>query len=551
MKRLGLRLGLGIALLGLATSPACKKNDGGGSTNPLDGTSLKKPTVNLFGFEESQIHWLHYNVQRRGRVLLARFNPDRPDQMELLDCTVSGTWDYQDASGSHVEELRVRNEGELRARVPLGVARFSSYVSAGSELSFNYVTVGAYHLQDEPQIPQGDPDCAGATHYVASLSVGAVQFDELRKANGGVDADVPGGAGGGGSFGHERGAHQSWGDVQHCMESNDPSCHTPMQMMLIPLREKHMAKQGEPVPVPVTTSTRPDVVQVDQTASGSGAATVQLQIDQDQWNPGYYMAITLTKLLSFANYVMEDTKYGLDGDASCLFGGYLTSSAPLHFSRTLKGGREYAVFGAGTNEDDINVVISDSNGNIVAQDVRDDSQPVATFTPPADGQYKIQLVLAGPGTETFGGLGIAVADGFRVPPDMMQTVFQNLLNKAIKVSNFFAENGAGGVVFMDSPGDWAMQATILNPKESITQNGIDIPANRAAVFLAVGHDNTYDIDTQVEDKGDGQKWTDTEKDGEPVLVVEPGGARQVSFTVQLSEAPEATLGTSLILLGSQ
>ena len=161
-----------------------------------------------------------------------------------------------------------------------------------------------------------------------------------------------------------------------------------------------------------------------------------------------------------------------------------------------------------------------------------------------------QLSLADDGRETFGGIGVAVADGFAVPPAMMQTVFQNLLNKAILVSELVKKEGGNGVVFHDSPGDWAMQAVILNPGESIGMSGFDLKENQAAIFLSVGHDEKLNIDTWVEQDG-GQTWSDTEPDGQPVVVVDAGPAKQVKLTVGLVSANEPTLATSLVLRTDQ
>ena len=71
------------------------------------------------------------------------------------------------------------------------------------------------------------------------------------------------------------------------------------------------------------------------------------------------------------------------------------------------------------------------------------------------------------------------------------------------------------------------------------------------MFLAVGHNDDFDLDAQVEDQN-GVQTKDVEKDGQPVVVLDPSPtAVTVKFTVQLSEATEATLGTSLILLQAE
>ena len=529
--------------LPMLTASGCKK--GPGSNDPTDGARVtNQETVNLFGFEESQIHYIHYNIKRRGRVLLARYDPAHPEGFEILDCAVQAPWEYVDADGRHTQKMHIRNSGELQAKVPLGVARFSSYVTAGSELAFEYVTVGSYALREDPRVPRNDPECARATHYVASLSVGAFRFDELRSAAGSVGANVPGGAGGSIGGSRESGESSSTGSLEGCMSEDRADCHMPMQMLLIPLSDRYWIEENGGSVTPVTQA------QVETVAEGSrGTSKVQVSVTEEAWRPGYYMAMTMTKLLSFATYMVEETNYGLDGDGTSIFGGYLTSNSPLHLGRTLEGGREYVFFGAATMDDDVDIRILDSNGTEVAHDVHNDSQPVVTFTPPATANYQIYMTLNGENAETFGGMGVATNAGFSVSADLLQNVFQSIMNRGIEASEALKTAGATGAVFLDSPGDWTIQGTILQPGEAIRQSGIQLPENRVALFMAVGHDPKVDIDIQVKDDA-GKEWTDAENDGIPVVLLdEPSGQQNYQFLVSYPKAsPEPTFAASLILL---
>ena len=59
-----------------------------------------------------------------------------------------------------------------------------------------------------------------------------------------------------------------------------------MQMMLIPLKDRHWYQEGE-TPKPTRTADRGSghTVVTEQTASGSGVQSVQLSIDQEKWLP--------------------------------------------------------------------------------------------------------------------------------------------------------------------------------------------------------------------------------------------------------------------------
>src|SRR5690606_9911593 len=160
------------------------------------------PTINLFGFEESQLHHIHNTVELHRNIFLVRYDPRSPDKLEWINCPISATYTYQKSAGRRVESMYVRSFAELQARVPVNYARFEGYVKGGKALEFNYVTIGSYELLGDFRIPKDDPDCKLATHYVTTLSVGAFTFAEEASIEGGIKANVANtGVGGGVSGG--------------------------------------------------------------------------------------------------------------------------------------------------------------------------------------------------------------------------------------------------------------------------------------------------------------------------------------------------------------
>src|SRR5690606_10102107 len=139
--------------------------------------------------------------------------------------------------------------------------------------------------------------------------------------------------------------------------------------------------------------------------------------------------------------------------------------------------------------------------------------------------------------------------GFAVSAQLLQNVFQSMMDRGIEASAALKQAGATGAVFLDSPGDWTIQGTILQPGEAIRQAGIQLPDNRVALFMAVGHDKKVDIDIQVKDDAGGE-WTDAENDGIPVVVVDtPSAQKNYEFLVSYPKSsPEPTYAASLVLL---
>jgi hypothetical protein len=258
----------------------------------------------------------------------------------------------------------------------------------------------------------------------------------------------------------------------------------------------------------------------------TGDHQVKLEVDANTWKEGELMAQSLSKMLTSADYTLQETPHGLDADAGALFGGFLTQDAPLFVTRSLGGGREYVFFAGGAGESAIHLRVYDAEGQLVAQDKIKGSEPRVVFRPAKSGQFRLELSLGGGDPDTFATMGVAVEGGYRVSKARMQGVFQHLLDRAGEARVAAKKDGRGEVSFLKGGGDWSINTTILLPNESIRQRGIEIAAGSRAMFLAVCHDKNFDIDSEVEienesEEGTGTKWTDSERDGEPVLDIDP------------------------------
>jgi hypothetical protein len=500
-------------------------------------TDVDQPILNLFGFEESYIHRINFNVQQRGRLILVHYDPAKPHDLAILDCPVVTQYEYLPSDGKHVETMQIRNEAELKASVPMGVARFGGYVKAGSALEFKYATVGSFQVAVDPSVPEGQGDCAKATHYVASLSVGAFTFSEMKNAAGGVNVGTAGGPGVEAGASRERGATRSWGDLAACERDDPKGCRTPTQMLLLPL---HATPGEAPAVVATKTTTTAEPVPVEPEVQS-------LRIDEDKWRPGHHMATALEKALQFAQYIKDSTDFGFDGDATAIFGGVL-SDAGLSVIRPLRADRQYIVFAAASHEVDIDIGVFDGDGNNIVVDNANDSQPLVSFTPPADGNYRILVAPGSAGLQAFVGAGILNnKDGFRVAPEILHGFFQGLLDSGSRANDEVAKiEGRAGLIFHEGGGEWSLLGTFLNPGERITQPGIHLPGS--SVIISRAHDQSFDIDAELVDAA-GRRWSDKENDAVPILVVDdPTASVEHALEVSYAKGKDVTLAGSLILI---
>ena len=170
----------------------------------------------------------------------------------LPNCVAAGSYDFKGVTPVH-DSLSIASEDELYARLPLGVASLKGELSTSGKLELDYVAVGT-RIASPPASINGD--CAGATHYVRSITVGAYGLDAVGKGKvaGSVGIDTRSVAGQ-----HDESVRhlRSSGDVTRCaMEgAKSDGCMGVLQLGLAPLE----ASRGSAVPTPVA---RPALVEV-------------------------------------------------------------------------------------------------------------------------------------------------------------------------------------------------------------------------------------------------------------------------------------------------
>jgi hypothetical protein len=508
-----------------------------------------QPTISLFGFEESKLHHINNTIELHSSMLLVKYDPKKPENIEWINCRIPAAYQYQHAKGQRVESMYIKSFQELQAKVPVNYARFAGYVKNGKALEFNYVTVGSYELLSDPKIPRGDPDCARATHYVVTLSVGAFNFAEQQNLEGGVEAtEANTGVGVGVAAGRGAGEATSMGNLEACTDEQTAAlngCFTPLQLMMVPLASRNWVDGAIAPPVEI-----PPAHPSGSGSSGGGEETqvstsLALRVDENAWRPGSFMGAALERLLIMALRVNLTTDFGFDDKGSTVMAGFLTNERPQRSSRPFEQGKTYAVIGAGSTGANVDINVYDSSGNLIASDTAEDGNPTVTFTPAVTDNYSIELSLVGQ-AEEFGAIVVMQDGGLRIEAEILQAVFQRLLDAGAFASAKVQEMGfPNGLVFHE--GDWAVQGTILYAGEAIRQRGIKLGTN-SAVFAAVSHDESLNIDLEVIDASSGQSWADTEPDSNPIVIVDqPNPNTTYDLRVIYGQGDSATLATSLIL----
>ena len=130
----------------------------------------------------------------------------------LTSCQAGGTYELKSVTAVR-DKVSIENETDLYARLPLGVASLKAELATSGRLDLEYVAVGQRETAKPPVSVSGE--CAGATHYVRSIMVGAYSLDAVgtAKVSGAVEL-----AGKGGGDEHKEGVRRlrGSGDVGSC-----------------------------------------------------------------------------------------------------------------------------------------------------------------------------------------------------------------------------------------------------------------------------------------------------------------------------------------------
>jgi hypothetical protein len=178
-------------------------------------------------------------AQRAGGVVVVRYGGR---EMEVLrGCRIAGAYRYVPVTPKE-EDLVVRDATELDAQMPIHTASLEARVQQKQELDVAMTIVGMYQTDGRTwRSTDLQGDCAGATHVVAAVAVGAFEIDASAQSSvgGGVHAL---GAGGGASQAASREVVHRDGDKQACAKSGaaDASppfaCGAMLRVEVVPVR---------------------------------------------------------------------------------------------------------------------------------------------------------------------------------------------------------------------------------------------------------------------------------------------------------------------------
>lgn len=260
---------LWIALLTVSAAASCAPSiphDPGRGVCPSGGEQSSVLLVDRGSDVRGKLEALHTK-----HAVAVRYDGCRIDV--LTACQVGARYRYQGLTPKR-DRVRLRNQVELYANVPLSAAALSGKLERAGELTLDMVSVGRFEA-DRGAVSPSDlsGDCAGATHVVTAITTGAMRFAA------GALSEVKGGLGiAGGSASTSGETISQDGDEQACSKagagaSGPPfGCGAMLRLDLVPL-----GVSSQPHPICAGGSRWNGVQCASEPAASCPAGEVQVQ----------------------------------------------------------------------------------------------------------------------------------------------------------------------------------------------------------------------------------------------------------------------------------
>lgn len=185
----------------------------------------------------------------RDGVVLLRVNGCRSEIAE--GCTTAGRYRYAPTSRQR-EMMRLRDTGEVGARLPIGAARIGASRGRSSALDVTMTVIGRYEAERRSvAASELEGTCGGVTHFVTSLSVGSFEVVTAADAEISAEADIALAAAHGRSTA-ERRHLDSAGVASRCSAASGTDtepphdCGVPLRIELRPIGEGPVPRTSPP-----------------------------------------------------------------------------------------------------------------------------------------------------------------------------------------------------------------------------------------------------------------------------------------------------------------
>ena len=240
--------------------------------------------------------------------------------------------------------------------------------------------------------------------------------------------------------------------------------------------------------------------------------------------------------------VLTDENFAYDGVTPFSM-AFIAKGSFASMNTPLEKGVPYAILGVGDDDaTDIDVIVQDSKGNVMAQDLDDSDTAVATFTPRYGGNYTVFVNLPASEAETSAcSLSIfRKGGGFKLTNDSVKNTTDTMFDAVQEVHNKYE------TIYHSGTGQWAIVGSVLKSGASSTFSGMPTKEGFYA-FLAVGDEDMRDLNMKIRDANDKVLLKDVDPDDTAVCVTTFTSRQTVSIELTNAKSDEFSLVLHAVL----
>jgi hypothetical protein len=228
-----------------------------------------------------------------------------------------------------------------------------------------------------------------------------------------------------------------------------------------------------------------------------------------------------------ADIVKRVVGYGY-ADGVCVLAAWVDQGDSVSFIRPLSGGVSYTFLAAGDKDAQVvNLEILDERStNVLKSDGKKQADAVLEFTPAANANYTLRLSLS-QSRKNYPCICVATIlkkDGFKLPLANLDTCSKKITDELTATDESLQKQFGKRLDFYKAKNQWALYGGVLKQGETLQVDNIALGQGPKG-FIAVGDNNTQDVDLFLLDQNGRTVKSDESTNPVAVFVHEPGPQR--------------------------
>lgn len=285
-------------------------------------------------------------AQKTKGIVAVRY---RGCEMEVLrQCSGPSPYAYTPVTPKQ-DNIRIRDEDELYATIPVYAAKFEGKLRTAGQLSVDMTIVGSFESGlNGLKRSELEGDCSKATHFISAITTGAFEFAAGGSAEVGAGVEVAG-AGAGAKSSAEREVLNRDGYKKACQEATSDD-ETPPEGCGALLRVEVVALEKEEQPQPSDAGGDAPPIPADDEPVALGPGVVKVHIDSEDPD-------ALIQLIRFGPAVATQVPVQQQGGGTVMTTAMIPSrelicTAPCDSWVDGRKGQQFVVAGDGIPESD-------------------------------------------------------------------------------------------------------------------------------------------------------------------------------------------------------